>query len=291
MTSIDHGHLLNMLDSLPDLLSMAEEEARATGGDSLKIQERRAEEYRRRGVPFIVSTPQEDLDESNPGEAETETVVYRLENPREKPGSPLRWAELDSDTVHAVRAHDGEFPAHVAAFLGRIELTLNVKRLLFILDNLPDLLEMAMSEAEETHEDAMAIQERMAEEHREEHCLFKRTVPCLSLAVCPHCGWVDLMAHTELENPMVSEDSPLRHAFLGKDDIHMAQEHGVALPVSAAAFLQSIAWDEDMGRPWGTTGRTLYQPARSSAGMRPAGPGGSVVHVRQQRRPFPEPTA
>ena len=242
MTTCDPSRLLAVFDAMPDLLALATAEAKAAQGYAYDIQDRLAEEHRQQGVPFIYSMPYRSLTDCPRCNWTTTRIVHQMENPAAADEPCHHRVDVENSVVHLVRQHGGQFPASATAFLENLANAMDHRRLLSVLDGLPDLLAAALEEARETQGDALQIQERLAVEHRAAGLPFLRTQQYMSMTACPLCRWTDTRAEFVLENPARALDAPLSRVTVSNLDAHLAREHGQPLPLPAAAFLQSIAW-------------------------------------------------
>jgi hypothetical protein len=110
--------LLNIFDSLPDLLKLAWERHEAFGDEVYATQDALREEHRRKQIAFKWSMPYRSLFFCPLCRYSNTVIQHELENPRIKDlSSPLLLVGISAEKVHAIREHGENFPGDVAAFL------------------------------------------------------------------------------------------------------------------------------------------------------------------------------
>ena len=113
-------------------------------------------------------------------------------------------------------------------------------RLLEKLERLPNLLQLAMAEAQRSGEDRYAIQERLAAEHRAREQPFLLASPMRQPGSCEHghrFAEVQYQLITLQRGLFGSREKVVRFA---ERQLHDVREHGAALPEELAVLLRAL---------------------------------------------------
>jgi hypothetical protein len=108
---------LQIFDTLPDLLTMAKEQA-SLAGDIYKMQALLREEYRRRGLPFKWSMPMRHTYHCSICNHIAPETLYEVENPHPQVARYApRLIKLLESEIHQLRFHDGYLKEEYSSFL------------------------------------------------------------------------------------------------------------------------------------------------------------------------------
>jgi hypothetical protein len=113
--------LIEVFDSLPDLLALANDIKEAEGGYAYEIQDILQEEHRNEGIPFKWSMPYRHIDRCDQCDYANTAIKHELENPEiQDSASPLYQVKIWDVDIHKIKEHKESFPPDCRAFLTQV---------------------------------------------------------------------------------------------------------------------------------------------------------------------------
>jgi hypothetical protein len=113
--------LLQVFDSLPDLLALARQIKERDGGYAYEIQDNLRKEHRKKKLPFKWSMPYRHIDRCDQCDYYNTAIKHELENPQIKDhSSPLHQVQLWAMDIHKIREHQVLIPPDLQDFLTHV---------------------------------------------------------------------------------------------------------------------------------------------------------------------------